>query len=320
MTNYKRLLLLSLALTSQHTLAGELGPIEYHGWEIGGHALYLQAYVGNNGLAYAESGSTSTLSAAPTLGSNLKYGWGFELEAGYHFNQPNDININWYELHNSQTTQQYITVPGNWVGPVGIHVNQLLQSGPVLLSMQPNWDAVNVEFGHSSNFDAVNMWRVHAGVEYARIQTQTFFTGTLLTSGRTTPAATTVNGSSTYNGFGPRFGVDFTRTLYKNSNIYAKGAGSVLAGANQYSANATNLGNNYYTYKTINNMTIVPEVDAKLGVNYAHSLQSGELVLDVGWLWVNYFDVVRAPTVTPILGNFGEQGLYFGLKWHGSVA
>ena len=56
-------------------------------------------------------------------------------------------------------------------------------------------------------------------------------------------------------------------------------------------------------------------------------MAQGDLTLDVGWMFVNYFNATQAiqggganaaPQV--IGGDFGLQGLYFGLNWLGNVA
>ena len=56
----------------------------------------------------------------------------------------------------------------------------------------------------------------------------------------------------------------------------------------------------------------------------------GDLVLDVGWMWVNYFNAQQFGANVGLVGtganrgivsssDFGEQGLNFGLKWIGSI-
>ena len=66
-------------------------------------------------------------------------------------------------------------------------------------------------------------------------------------------------------------------------------------------------------------MVILPAVDAKLGLNYTYTMQKGELVLDAGWLWVNYFDAINSLSIPANSGNFGAQGVYFGAQWHGDL-
>src|SRR3990167_3118903 len=108
--------------------------------------------------------------------------------------------------------------------PIGIHIVQLLQTGPVFIQNKPSWDAVNLELGQYVQLGSLKHWRVHAGVQYARVANESLFNGILLTEGSTSPASSkTYNLNSTYNGFGPRLGVDFTQSLYANFSAYAKG-------------------------------------------------------------------------------------------------
>ena len=115
----------------------------------------------------------------------------------------------------------------------------------------------------------------------------------------------------TYNGFGPRFGADMRYGLGNGFGIYGKAATAILAGTST---------NSIYVYNSAT--AIVPEVEGKLGIDYTAALAMGDLTLDLGWMWVNYFSVAQATPAT--LANstqrdFGLQGLYFGMKWLGNV-
>lgn len=65
---------------------------------------------------------------------------------------------------------------------------------------------------------------------------------------------------------------------------------------------------------------IVPELDAKLGIDFTYNWTDNIFTLDVGWMWIDYFNIAQ---VNPGYGNsqidFGLQGLYFGLKWAANV-
>jgi len=66
----------------------------------------------------------------------------------------------------------------------------------------------------------------------------------------------------------------------------------------------------------------VPELEAKLGLNYGYALAQGQLSVDAGWIWVNYFNPMVIASRYAFDGveqsNFGVQGPFFGLKWMGN--
>ena len=86
----------------------------------------------------------------------------------------------------------------------------------------------------------------------------------------------------------------------------------MLAGTNHASRFASTLGN-----VDISSNQAVPLLDFKLGANYKHDVYHGELTLDAGWLWVDYFAVIDQNGNDN--GNVSFQGLYFGLKWLGNL-
>ena len=108
--------------------------------------------------------------------------------------------------------------------------------------------------------------------------------------------------------------------MYSHDNglgIYANAAVAILAGTRAYNATYTDSFTNNFKFNS--SITgVVPALDAKLGAQYHHALAQGELTLDAGWMWVNYFNVQE--TLASNTNDFGLQGLYFGLKWLGSLA
>ena len=291
-----------------------MGSQEEHRWSIGGHALYLQGYIGNNALTHSEGSGEKLPPSTSNFGMNLGYGWGFQLEANYLYNPKSDINLEWYHYRYSASTSRYLQQPGDWPSPAAVHIVQLMQSSVYGFSNKPAWDAVNIELGQFFTTDSLRKIKLHAGVQYARAANKSVLSGNFSTQN----LFKVMEFNTEYNGFGPRFGIGFAQSLIYNFNIYAKGAAAILAGTNKSSTNGTNYGSGNYFYKNNSYMTIVPEADAQLGVNYAYAFEQASLLLDAGWMWVNYFDALKSSAAPlSLLGNFGVQGLYFGAKLKG---
>lgn len=259
-----------LALGSSAVFAGTMGPVcapgnvtipcEKTAWDFGAQALYLEPTY-SNGLGYV---SEVTLPGGVTRYEDVdsKWGWGFKLEGSYHFNTGNDLNLNWYHVNNSHT--------GTF--PAGASIDDVPVQGNYVVD--PKWDAVNLELGQHVDFSDMKNIRLHGGVQYARINTSVSTNGIFSTTA-------TSQENMTYNGFGPRFGGDMTYELGNGFSVYGNGAGAMLIGTSKASvANAF----------SISRTTMVPELEGKLGAKYNFAMPQGDVGLDVGYMWVNYFN------------------------------
>lgn len=334
MLNLKKTAAAVLALSSSAVFAGTMGPVcsavnvtvpcESTAWNVGGKALYLQPAYSGGGYSYAGLNDSNTY-----RDFNKDWGWGFMIEGSYHFETGSDANLNWY--HFGKSGSGSFTSPGLTVSE-GVF-GSTTTSGNTSFSTDPKWDAVNLEFGQHVDFGEKKDIRFHGGVQYARIANTTSITATEVKS--VTEAGVTTTGSvtetdqrkPTYNGFGPRVGADMDYAWGNGLGVYAKGAMALLAGSSKVSnSHVDNIGNSLSTSGS--KSTIAPELEGKLGLTYDYAMAQGDLTLDVGWMWVNYWNVVQS---TPKVagshrdshsqeGDFGVQGLFFGLTWLGNVA
>lgn len=338
MLNLKKTALAVIALGSTAAFAGTMGPVcsavnvtvpcENTAWDIGGRALYLQP----SASGYAAQRTLTTSTGSIERGVNPAYGWGFQLEASYHYSTGNDFNLNWYHFRNgnSRTLEapvQLGTVVSNKVFDFQKAANLTdVTIETAYQSVNPAWDQVNMEFGQHVDFGENKYARFHAGMNYSRTGVSGTTAETYYAGARDTTFVNANNQySSVYNGFGPRVGTDLTYDWGNGLSVYGTGALSVLAGSTKNSIYALDANiDNVQTWTLYNSSIsrVVPELDAKLGFMYTYAMAQGDLSLDVGWVWAGYMGALSSNN--DIGGaydhNFGIQGLYFGLKWVGNVA
>ena len=166
--------------------------------------------------------------------------------------------------------------------------------------------------------------RFHGGFQYAHIKPGITFSNTT--------NITSINGvqESQYNGFGPRTGLDMTYVFGNGFGVYAKGA-AVLVGTSKFKTTAlTHLNvrdRNRNALADGSKTAVVPELEAKLGANYTYSMAQGDLMLDAGYMWFNYFNAYNAYPYTSgftldarvAKSDYSANGPYFGLKYVGNI-
>ena len=315
MLTFNKTAVVILAFASGAVFAGTMGPVCTPGsvtipcprtaWDIAGRALYLQPSLAND--SYLGHSMLNSIDRYDRI--NYNWGWGFELEGSYHFSTGNDLNLNWYHWNSSSSR----TLPGSVIGP------DAPAGSTDIFSVQPKWDAVNLEFGQHVELGEFEKVRFHGGVAYARIVATSILSGPLIRN-----VIESYNTNRTYNGFGPRVGADLFYNFANGLNLYAKGASAILVGTASFNEVRSLLpffvGN---TLTSIGRATeVVPELEGKLGATYTYTMPQGDLSLDAGWMWINYFNVLNnAIASSPVRStDFALQGPFVGLKWVGNIA
>ena len=342
MLKLKKTMAALLALGSCSVFAGTMGPTclagnvtvpcENKGWEVGGQALYLQPIYSMAGSSPKAAFNTKG-SIGRTFYPEPNWAWGFMVDGAYHWGMGKDLTLSWYHVNHATVLSDQIFEDA-YSG----------MNTPMTLSLHPEWDAANAEFGRRIDLDQQSNLRFFAGVQYARIvlHSDGYIPNGDLASGGIVTNGTYLNVDSNFNGFGPRGGLDLNYDLPYGFTAYAKGAGGLLIGSAGFNNNrlgTLGVGSAPINTNTGSRTMLVPELEGKLGFKYHHQMPAwtkqtspSELTLDAGWMWVNYFEANmfgtnesgRSSDVAPNRVNvsqtdFALQGLYFGLNWLGNI-
>ncbi|MBA2651339.1 MAG: hypothetical protein H0U73_03600 [Tatlockia sp.] len=359
MLNLKKAALAVLALStlsSTAVFAGTMGPIctpgnvtvpcERTAWDFGGYALYLQPTHGAGNGYNSYNNNFGTTFGANNGGFNSRHyhdfdsdwNWGFKLEASYHFLTGNDLNVNWYHMHddndhndnNNNNFRSFtdFNTASNFNFGAGSSIHTRFES---------EWDAVNVELGQHVDFSEWKVIRFHGGVQYARIEHQ-FNSDVFAPQFFGANGFGAVNNHSTlplasfetrFNGAGPRVGADMSFRLGNGFAVYANGATALLVGEGRFNSSngafPTLLSPVVGIPGSGSKTTIVPEMEAKLGAKYTYAMASGDLSLDAGYMVVQYWNANHLlvghvdGTFESRESDFALHGPYVGLKWVGNV-
>jgi hypothetical protein len=321
MLNLKKTAVAVLAFGSSVAFAGTMGPVcqpgnvtvpcENQAWDLGMTALYLKPSASGAAGNYLGQTHNTAGSVVNLHDADPDWGWGFMLEGSYHFSTGNDVTVNWYHLDDNSTSARY----GAGFTHFADNINKFGSTTAVTVS--PRWDAVNFEFGQHVDLGQFKNVRFHGGLQYARIETKA---SVLSTSALAADTNFSYAQTAKFNGVGPRVGSDFSYDFGNGMAVYAKAAAALLAGTSKFNS----VNNNFATGAAPASVSvngsrtaIVPELEAKLGATYTYAMAQGDLSLDAGWMFANYFNAQTTSAYDD--SDFGVQGPYIGLKWVGSV-
>ncbi|WP_133131130.1 Lpg1974 family pore-forming outer membrane protein [Legionella yabuuchiae] len=336
MIQVKKTALAILVLSSSTAFAGSMASADITTastayWDIGIQALYLNpsfnGSFGGQNTTDIETQTSQTIQST-LLPNNPSWQWGFRLEASYHFIKDNDLNLNWYHLRNKKTTDRSSFIKGD-------------ETTLYTFSNEPRWDAVNLEFGHQVSFTERNKIRFHGGAQYTQIknsQTIPDYTDVSRDDDNNIEIRnSTIAHSATFNGFGPRLGADMSYQLGKGFTIFANGAAALLAGTSKsaFTLTGTVTENNTVSMNTASiryqQTSVISELEGKLGLEYCYPTSHGNLILNAGYLWINYINAIQPFNLAQALReslesepdaireDFSVHGPFLGIKWNGDL-
>jgi hypothetical protein len=263
------------------------------------------------------------------------WGWGFEL--GYNFEgNGRDVRVNWTHLHDSES-EHTDRLSGATLFGAGFSSSDdgLFNMATAPQDIGSDWDEVHADsrndydhidlvFGQSMDFGQKVTLRAFGGLRYADVDNRDKATYRV-TSLDDSQEIAEVRLKSDFSGLGPRAGIDGKVRLGSGFSFVGTIAGSLLAGSfdQKFTVDQrtlTTLGavasGTFDQHKVSGKHRVVPELDARLGVNYTHGFSPDtSFGIEVGYEVINYFDVKDTSFVSYFdsqghNNDFGMNGLY----------
>jgi hypothetical protein len=281
------------------------------GFEFNVSALYLQPIASNLGWSV-----TTTVLPIPSPNWSVNviapdFSPGFNIGSRYFLLNPGtDVQLNWSHLHTSDADEVSVDPSSQWVSPfsqTGTPPTQtgqitgisLLKVGNVRLVF--NYDSVHLDMGKSINLGSNLQTRLFTGLSALFLKEEINSTF----HGLPNLPIFNFNNTSSYNGIGPRLGLNNTYDIYHKIHLVGQLAGSVLYGKMQpaqYKFTGTSmeliLAGINVNYEGLSNPGVnqlVPALDAKLGLSYTYLIkQTSQLTIELGYMGAVYFDALSS--------------------------
>ncbi|MAZ39956.1 MAG: hypothetical protein CMF49_07525 [Legionellales bacterium] len=281
-------------------------------WSFGIEALYMKP--SNATFQYVQISNQSTPTQTHQNNSvNPSSDWGGEFDATYHFaGNSRDIEVALMNLDVDNTGSTQIQ-DGQMSDPFGIS-NRFTDSANA--DMDNSVDAVDVVFGQTFKIGPVVTMRPFGGVRYADLESNNV--AQYFNSQASAPAQGNGRINSEFVGFGPRAGLDASFHVSSRISVVGTVGASLLVGDIDTKLTTTAYQDNPQIIDNNESRASVPELDAKLGINYQQKLSANNsLDIQVGYQVVDYFDVINkdfidASTINTVSNSddLGFQGPY----------
>lgn len=293
-------------------------------WSVGLEALYMEPT--NSDFQYTSVVTTGVpTSTASNKSVNNSADWGGTIDIAYMFpGNSRDVKLSYthLDMDDSSTTNTYNTNASTLVSPFGSGINTIDGAKG---SSDQNYDAVDLVFGQWVRIGDRLDIHPFGGLRYASVGVDN--KGTYTDS---TNAGDYSFGKikSDFSGIGPRAGLDAAVHVGSSISITGTVGASLLVGnvdskaSNDVYTASVLVPEDGYSVKNNESTHVVPELDARLGINYTYNFDpTTALGVELGYQAVNYFDVVdtdlvdaRAPNTVNGSEDFGYHGPYLRLQ------
>lgn len=299
-------------------------PQQQGSWNIGVEALYWQVANGDFHYANTFSETTATNGNASLTHSRFRthavdtdHDWGVRGDITYHFpGNGRDVQLIYTHFHDNESDSKYL-IEGSDLNALDLDVFSPLDAGAPTNPLTDTWDfargrsdndydSIDLVFGQKMDFGQKVTLRAFGGLKYADIDTsdKARFTAEAIDTAPDPDVLWTARAesriASDFEGLGPRAGMDATVRLGGSFAIMGTVGASLLVGdrdqkwdnyvtvTNENDGSSTTQSN---TYRISENTIVVPEMDARIGLNYTHAFSPDtSLGLEVGFEVTNYWN------------------------------
>lgn len=288
-------------------------------WGVSFEVFWAQATA--NDQLYAVSGN-ATSSVFDFAQVDPDYKFGFELAGAFQFSTGNDLTVRWTRAH-SHNNDAFkagtdTTIQSDLrVGSSAFFAENMVAAtdSNVVAKHNYEFDSIALELGQHIDVGSDMDLRVHAGLQYARVDYDKSVRFTA------DSAEHSFNFDSEFDGVGARVGADGAYNLGNGYSAVAHVALSLLAGEIESQSRAFQAGANtgLALKEEVNfnsDVVVVPAGSLKAGLNYASDMFDGHMSLEGGWRWDGYFNSMRfSPAFGADFENFTFSGPYLAVSY-----
>lgn len=286
-----------------------------HRFEISGSLLFLQPGAGD--LDYGTLITPLPITTPNWSNQSLRPGFSptFSIGGRYIADASNDIELNWTHL-STTTSGAFAASPTQMVGPPYLIGPESTAYSNGSGGVKFDYDAVNLDGGHTFCVECSFQLRVFGGVQFARI-------GQDLNGLFVSPDGADSSGytnHSLFTGVGPRLGLK-GQYAFGNLQLIGEAAAAGLIGTSKnhldFTTTTPAVGFNGQAIFSPDATQVVPGIDARLAAAYSFPSSSyGRFKLELGYQAAIYFNAISQFSVTQITTTTPPVGVFLATEQH----